>query len=219
MAQPSLRASAQAPAFEAGGYERRRRAREDAHDLKRRVVFGLGWGWIALLSGAAHVYLVSEANDAAWRLVMLSGAFLLLLSVLLPDALTIPEAWLRQVTQMIGKGVFTLLLSLVYLVLVTPIGAILRHRQGEAPFFAWDVTAPGQSTLFERWTTKPSTSGDARASMRNLPLWLQPFMILSYFIRQGRYLFLPVLVVLLVFGLLMFFVHSSVLAPFIYTLF
>ena len=43
--------------------------------------------------------------------------------------------------------------------------------------------------------------------------------VLQFFARRGHYIFLPTLVVLLALGLVLFFVKSSVLAPFIYTLF
>jgi hypothetical protein len=43
--------------------------------------------------------------------------------------------------------------------------------------------------------------------------------ILTFFARQGHYLFLPTLVVLIALGMVLFFVKTSALAPFIYTLF
>ncbi|MGK7877227.1 MAG: DUF5989 family protein [Xenococcaceae cyanobacterium] len=44
-------------------------------------------------------------------------------------------------------------------------------------------------------------------------------MVIAYFIRSGNYIFIPALIFLLIFGLLMFFVQSTGIAPFIYTLF
>jgi hypothetical protein len=47
----------------------------------------------------------------------------------------------------------------------------------------------------------------------------QPFFVVGYFVRNGHFMLLPVLVFLLVAGLVLYFVKSSALAPFIYTLF
>lgn len=47
---------------------------------------------------------------------------------------------------------------------------------------------------------------------------LQLAWVVVYFIRNKHYLLIPVLVLLLVLGLIMFFVKASALAPFIYTL-
>jgi hypothetical protein len=41
---------------------------------------------------------------------------------------------------------------------------------------------------------------------------------LSFFAQRGHYLLLPVLLFLLLLGLILFFVQTSALAPFIYTI-
>ena len=47
----------------------------------------------------------------------------------------------------------------------------------------------------------------------------QIFVVVGYFIRNGHFVLVPVVVFLLLAGLVLFFVKSSALAPFIYTLF
>jgi hypothetical protein len=43
--------------------------------------------------------------------------------------------------------------------------------------------------------------------------------VLQFFARRGHYVFLPTLLILLALSVVLFFVKSSALAPFIYTLF
>ena len=43
--------------------------------------------------------------------------------------------------------------------------------------------------------------------------------MIGYFVRNGHFMLLPVVVFLLVAGLVLYFVKTSALAPFIYTLF
>jgi hypothetical protein len=43
--------------------------------------------------------------------------------------------------------------------------------------------------------------------------------VLAFFIRRGKILLLPAVIILIAFGLALYFVKTSVLAPFLYTLF
>ena len=45
------------------------------------------------------------------------------------------------------------------------------------------------------------------------------FSTFGFFYERGHYLVLPILAVLMVLGVILFFVQGSVLAPFIYTIF
>jgi hypothetical protein len=111
----------------------------------------------------------------------------------------------------IGAGILGVLLAVIYLLLVVPSAFLLRLLgKNEAP----NQWAGSEPTQWGAWKMKQTTS--SAAPRTRLPL---VFIVLSYFVRQRQYLLLPVVFVLVLLGVLFFFVSSSPLAPFIYTLF
>jgi len=71
------------------------------------------------------------------------------------------------------------------------------------------------------WIGKETIVIDADLSRTGLRryLLLQPIVVLGFFIRRGHILLVPVVILLMILGLILFFVQTSALAPFIYTLF
>lgn len=199
-------------------YMRRRRARQAVEELKRQIVFGLVIGWLMTLIGWFRYEYVPNVNDSLWLAVMWTGVGILVAAVVAPGMLNWPERLWMGVARFVGKIVFTGLLAILYFVMVTPIGLLMRALSGSDPFYAWKGSAPSG---MEGWVRKdlPGEIRSSRISGRKRLLLLEPIRVFSYFVRQGHYLVLPLLVIVLVLGLLLFFVQSSALAPLIYTLF
>ena len=93
-----------------------------------------------------------------------------------------------------------------------------ERLRGADPFYAWTGEAPA---VTQGWVPKSVVddrrSASSEAAMR--PLSSQLFVVIGYFLRNGHFVLVPVVVFLLLAGLVLFFVKSSALAPFIYTLF
>jgi hypothetical protein len=204
------------PVRQPGGYLRRLAARRDNAALKRHIVFGLVLGWmLVIVCGSRYLFAVG-ANDPVWHAGLLLGCGMLALTLVAPGLLAPAEHLLKLFGETIGKLMFGLVLGVIYYLLFTPVGYFMR-RGGSRPFCSWGEVGPGSS--FEDWTPRAREPGPASAGTRNLPLIAQPVVVMAHFVRQGRFLFIPALLLMIVFGLMLFFVQSSALAPFVYTLF
>jgi hypothetical protein len=187
--------------------------------LKRQIVLGLVGGSLLITSGAFRWIYVSDARTSVACALTLAGAALLGAALLYPSGLRHPESVIRNGTSYIGKSVFAALLSAVYFLVITPVGLIWRMWRGSAPFHQWkEGVSPSYA---EGWTPKNIMEDERAANRETLrrPLLTQPFIVIGYFVRHGHYVLLPIVIVLLVLGLILFFVKASALAPFIYTLF
>ncbi len=203
--------------IESTGYLRRWRARVALDALKRDIVFGLVIGSLLLVKGAFEVLFVVGSSDQVWTVVAWLGAFSVVLSVLVPWVWAWPEKWFRRLASVFGRLAFTVLLSLIYVVLFWPVGWWMRFKNGADPIYAWEGDAPG---TMHGWTAKAVsviTHSSERRGERHL--MLQPFFIVGFFLQRRSLLLIPSLILLLVLGLVLFFVQTSALAPFIYTLF
>jgi hypothetical protein len=208
------------PDLSVGGYLQRLQERRDTAELKRVIVFGLVLGWLLVIVCGSKYLFVVGAKDALWKAGMWLGFVILGITVIVPSLLTVVEHAFKAVGEVLGKAIFAVLLGIIYFVLFTPVGLIMQRR-GVRPFHSWKDLPRAEE--IEGWVPKEQVAAApgaaATGTSRNLPLIAQPFLVLGYFIRNGRYVFVPALVLMIVFGLVLFFVQSSALAPFIYTLF
>jgi len=223
----------------ASGYLGRLRERTAWTALRRQIVFGLVGGWLLLVLGAfRHFYVATARAPVSWAMLA-AGAVLLALGVARPAALARVESGLRSATSWIGKGILLAFLSVTYFAVITPVGLAWRALRGPDPFQAWQVEnedspremgdgprresreVPREARPLSRWVPKSVVddprSPAAEATRRSFAS--QPFVVIGYFVRNGHYMLLPVLIFLLVAGLVLYFVKSSALAPFLYTLF
>lgn len=190
--------------------------RAHAREQKRQIVFGLVLGWMVTALGAFNYFLVTGANDAVWHAVLAAGLAILLVTVAVPSAISLVERpWLAG-TRWIGRAVIATILTAGYFLFFLPVGQIMRLLRGRHPFYSW---GDGSPIAGEGWVRKDLPTEMRATASRKLPLLAQPFVVIGFFVRRGQYIFLPALIVLLLLGLIMFFVQSSALAPFIYTLF
>jgi hypothetical protein len=196
----------------------RNEARKALVKLKQDIGFGyIVSGFLFLLSASRH-WFVMTASDSLWGSLLVVSVIGLLSTLIVPSIWGGP-AWLfRKLAGGIGHTVFSLLLSILYLGFFWPAGLIMRLRKGSHPIYAWTSEPPKG---MEGWTRKRvETIGDKDTRGEKVRhLALQPFFVLSFFIQRGHYLLVPVLVLLMALGLLLFFIQTSPVAPMIYTLF
>ena len=198
-------------------YIQRLQERNRNDSLKRQIVLGLVLGWFAILVGGYKAFFVLGANETAWKILLWTGVVFLGVSLVLPSLLSLPEKWWSYGAGGLGKLIFSTVLTLTYLFMFWPVGFLLRRLRGNQGFYEWGESAPPLITAWQPYDGPFDVA--AGEEVRREPLIFQPFRVLMFFARRGQYLFLPVLLFLLLLGLAMFFVQSSSLAPFIYTLF
>lgn len=204
---------------DSGGYLHRLHIREACLDTKRSAVFAqVAGAAVCLLFGFKYLFVVG-GPDWLWLSLALAGILLFLAGVVIPRASAPLEQGVVRLTRHIGELLLRLFLILAFFVIIMPIGLIMRVARGSSPFFAWQdgETSPA----FEHWTPKTVVADHRRPELHvsRASLLTQPAIVLRYFVRHGHYFLVPVLLILVSFGLLLFFVQSSSLAPFIYTLF
>lgn len=209
--------------------------RREREEVRQLTSFGLTMGWLFTLLGGFCWFCVISQIDWFWRALMTSGLLLLVLGTVLPQALAGPHRLWMGLAHLQGRLVMTVLLTVVYFVMIVPLGWYQRRRQGGGqPFYRWDTTQPAPTqpaptqpaqnlpagtTAWE--TLSPSESSPTttrRQTGRTRSLISLLAETLSFFAQRGHYLLLPVLLFLLLLGLILFFVQTSALAPFIYTI-
>ena len=199
--------------------------RREREEVRQLTSFGLTMGWLFTLVGGFCWFCVISQIDWFWRALMTSGLLLLVLGTVLPQALAGPHRLWMGLAHLQGRLVMTVLLTVVYVVMIVPLGWYQRRRQGGGqPFYRWDPTQPAQNlpagtTAWETLSpseSSPTTTRRQTGRTRSLVSLLAE--TLSFFAQRGHYLLLPVLLFLLLLGLILFFVQTSALAPFIYTL-
>lgn len=197
-------------------YLQRRAARLAFEALKREIVFGIVISTMLLAVGAWRYFIVVGANDTLWKGIAICGALGLIAAVVFPALWKGPEQLLAAVMRKLGGFLLGALLALVYVLLIAPVGWLVRRMKGLDPIYAWNGAAPagmegwhGKEVLYE---TNLGQAGKPNLLRRLLG-------VLRFFADRGHYVFLPVLILLIALGLVLFFVQTSALAPFIYTLF
>ena len=214
--------------------------RREREEVRQLTSFGLTMGWLFTLLGGFCWFCVISQIDWFWRALMTSGLLLLVLGTVLPQALAKPHWLWMGLAHLQGRLVMTVLLTVVYEVMIVPLGWYQRRRQGGGqPFYRWDPTQPASTQPSQNlpaqnlpsqnlpagttaWETlspsesSPTTTRRQTGRTRSLVSLLAE--TLSFFAQRGHYLLLPVLLFLLLLGLILFFVQTSALAPFIYTI-
>ncbi|MCX7099264.1 MAG: DUF5989 family protein [Methylococcales bacterium] len=202
-----------------GSFLARKQARAASRELTQMLVLGLGIGFIALGLGCYKYFLVQDANNTLWYFIAWFGGFAILATLIYPFIWFGVEQVLRKLGNWLGHKLMTAILVVVYYAFFWPVGALLRATQGTHPIYGWD----GQITPnMQGWHNKELPADIAaavaqRGSSKKRQIGL--FKVLVFFARRGHYFLIPVLIVLVSIGIALFFLQTSVLAPFIYTLF
>ncbi len=197
----------------------RRKLREESRALTQQLVLGFGIGFILLVVGAYKYFISVGAWDALWLGAMWAGGFSIAMTLMMPFVWRGLEGLLRKFGNWLGHGVMTAILTIVYFLLIWPVGALLRASKGQHPIYHWDVKP---HTGMEGWLDKKlphdlpgSGRRDDGVSRRRTGM----VSVLVFFARRGHIIFLPLLLLLVSLGIALFFLQTSALAPFIYTLF
>lgn len=190
----------------------RRQARAASRELTQMLVLGYVLGFLALGVGAYRYFITPDASDALWKAVAWAGAASILATLVAPMLWRGPERVLQRAGNWVGQRIMGAVLLLVYYALFWPVGALMRATQGSHPIYRWDGAALAG---MEGWRKKdlPGDIGGTRKGRVGV------FSVVTFFVRRGHYFLIPVLLLLVSIGIALFFLQTSALAPFIYTLF
>jgi len=198
-------------------YVDRVRARRESRSLRDAIVFALVAGWALTIIGAFERFLVAGSNDSWWSAVGVFGLVILLAAVVDPRTVRPLYDGVHRAGVVVSGLAFRAILTVVYALMIVPAGLWIRRRRGTQPFYAWSTTPPADG---EGWTAKGMPVISAREiDLQRTSTIREAASAVHYFIAIRRYVYLPVLIALIALGLILFIVQTSVLAPFIYTLF
>jgi hypothetical protein len=202
------------------GYLARHTDRVALARLKRQVVFGMVASSLLLGIGIWRGIVVVESDEALWATLWSASAGLgqagLVAALVLPSLWAKPEKAVTGIVHFLGGMAFAAVLALVYLLLVVPVGLALRRGRGTRPIYLWNRNVPAQ---MEGWSAKEVVFEIDEGEPGKSGLFKRFRRVLQFFVSRGHLLFLPMLVIVIALGMALFFVKSSALAPFIYTLF
>src|SRR5262245_36921193 len=197
------------------GYLRDLALRREGMAIRQQIVYGLAMGWVLTLVAGFMFCCVVSRLDRLWVTLIVVGLIHLAAAVLLPQALYWPERVWSKIAHWQGWLVMTVLLSIIYFVLIWPVGFLSRRRT--RGFVSWEAHPSNLKSAWQPMELIESDADSEKAGYRSLPLLLAS--VIGFFFRRGDYLLVLIVILLVVLGLVLYFVQSSALAPFIYTLF
>ncbi len=188
----------------------------DYQKLKKEV--GKTGLFLCLLSAVLAMVFFVRGLAAVGAREILSYCFaaffsgIILVYVCFPTALFRFLWKLRPVTDTVGKYILRALLLPVYLLLcLVSLPFVGKHKK-KYQFTAWDKEAPSADSYFIP-DTKNIFRNSASGTFRFLTTLLEATA------KNGQYFLFPVLILLLLLGLFFYFISSSTILGFIYTLF
>lgn len=181
-------------------------------EMKDDAVFGLLGGIIMVALGSLRWLISVSWISCIWLFIALTGGLLFLTGLIAPCLLRKIYRVFSIVGNKIGEIIFWTLLIIVYCLFIIPVGILMKKKREEYFYAEWENEYTGkEKSGFIVWSGKEKSDRNGMLGT----VW----GLMEYVIGNGKSFLLPVIVVLIVLGIILFFVSSSVLAPFIYTLF
>lgn len=184
--------------------------------LKANVALAQVLGWVLSLLGAFHYFILLEPE---WLYPLIFGNGLIFLGLAAPDAVQSARVKLEFLASTISTLLLRLLLSIVYFLVLCPMGILLQSIKGRAPFYSWEPGAPLADSQIEGWTLKKCSDQAHLIGNRNVFFSNHIVQLFAHLFSNADLLILPSLLVIISLGLLAIFIQSTPLAPMIYTLF
>ncbi len=187
--------------------------------LKEEILFGQGMGIVLIIvAGLKYLTTTHLIVEYISIFLMVFGLTILLLGIIYPYALYYPSKLLKKFINKIFLAILLIILTIIYILVLLPV-ALLKKKKwaSEYGFYLWknntnNINWKGFSPRIN--TIENISKNEKRANRISIII-----KIVSYFIERKNFILIPLLCLLLLTGLLFFFVTSSVITPMIYTLF
>jgi hypothetical protein len=201
-------------------YLQTKRQREAYEEQKGEIVFGLLGGFLLLVLGIVNnwpIYGSINVYAIMSYIIIAIGLCFLLLGIIAPALLGLPYKVFVFIGKKIGSAILIILLTIIYGVMVFPVGVFMRKKRKRTGFFTWTGNFPYEETSFQ--TIRTDDKKNAGSSIK-LPFLKSLYNLFGTLIRNKRTFLIPTTVVLVLLGLILFFAASNVVFNFfIYTLF
>lgn len=181
--------------------------RKNKNEYKNICFFGYGFGtFISLLFSLKYFMNVDNLYyDKFYIMGIICGEVILILTVFSPFILKYPQKIVNGFINILFYILFDLLLTIIYLICITPIGLLLRLKKKK------------DSYKITNFVDKKNILDPNLTISYNK--FYQLCQIIQIFLKGGYFLLLPSIIIIIITGLLFLFLQSNVVAPFIYSLF
>ena len=196
-------------------YIEQKKARDAVEAEKNYIVFGLMGGIILMLVGVLRWLAADGFREVLYLCVCALGLVLFLLGIAVPGLLKYPYKAFRFFGNTVGRAVFATLLTVLYVLLILPVGLLLRRKREAQGYFTWTQEPPEPRSMFaDLAQSKSPAQKSGKASYFEIV-----YRLLAGLIANGKMILIPIVIILVIAGLILFFVSSNVMTAFIYTIF
>jgi len=194
-------------------YIERKKQRDTMEEQKNESIFGLMGGLILMAAGALNWLSATGPWEVVCICIFAIGFIFFLLGIVVPAFLKYPYRAFRFWGNAAGKALFAAVLAVLYCLLVFPIGLFMRRKREEQGYHSWNKEPPKPRSMFaDIKQTQPLKK--TKASYFGIL-----YSLLSVFIINRKFILIPATIILVIVGLVLFFVSSNVVTAFIYTIF
>lgn len=181
--------------------------RKNKNEYKNICFFGYGFGtFTSLLFSLKYFMNVDNLYyDRFYIMGIICGGVILILTVFSPFLLKYPQKIVNGCINILFHILFDLLLTIIYLICITPIGFFLQFKK------------QGDYHKTTNFVDKKDILDSNLTISHNK--FYQLCQIIQMFLKGGYFLLLPSIIIIIIIGLLFLFLQSNVVAPFIYSLF
>ena len=191
-----------------------KKARIDAmEEEKNHIIFGLMGGTIQMIVGALNWLTAAGAWEVVCVCVAALGLLLVLPAIVVPAFLKYPYKAFRFFGNTMGKVIFAVILTALYCLFVLPVGLVLRRNREAQGYLSWEQESPEPRSLFAD-IDRSATQKTGRASYFGIV-----HRLLAVFAANRKFILIPIVIILVIVGLVLFLVSANVVTGFIYTIF
>lgn len=201
-------------------YLQEKQQRKAYEDQKGEIVFGLLGGFILLVFGIMNNWPIYGSFNlfAIISYVFITiGLCFILLGIIAPSLLRLPYKGFVFIGKKIGNSLLLVFLTVIYIIMVVPVGLIMCKKHKDLGFIAWSGEFSYEEKAFEEIGT--DVKKDVAGSIKS-PFLKNIYKLFGTLVRNKRAFLIPAAVVLVIVGLILFFAASNIIFNFfIYTLF
>ena len=181
-----------------------RKKRLDRKNERDNFFFGIIIGeGMALIGFVFFLKCYSSVKEIISLIITCIGIIITFISIINPNILQKFRHLFMKITGFIGKIIFNCILMILYYLLIFPIGIIFKILGGKNE---------EKYTSFQDYNSKDYSSGKIKGIYNILAIF-------RVFSGEKFFLMMPIVIILIIIGIIIAFAETSVVAPFIYTLF
>jgi hypothetical protein len=188
--------------------------------IKNQAIFGIVLGSLLMLFGGWNYYLAITEYTALWKATLITGILAFFIAVACPALMEKPYRFFNKASEIFGKAIFSVAIGFIYFAIVFPFGLLARVKMHRNPFHHWDKMPPQfLDVTWEDKSIEEQKYNYTPGAQSKLGFYFSFLNVISFFLKKRYIIIIPSLVVLILLGIMFFFIQGSALAPFIYTLF